>query len=176
MQNKIKLIIATIIQYSGALFLGWYFNHLIEMIIIIPLFFWFRSKYTKSFHGNTIWECTAFTLIMFFTIVLLAQPIHVSILLTVTLCYFTTEILYYIKDYLDFLKVKRFKIYIGMNKKVLEDKCKMFDLSEIETKVLVYYYCDQLKRWQIGNMLNYSEDNISKIKAKALDKFNHEPS
>lgn len=168
---KLKLLLCTILQFGGALALGWYFNHLIEIIIIIPLFFWFRSKYTKTFHANTMWLCTAYTLAMFTIIVLLAQPITVSIFLTIILCYFTTEILYFIKDYLDFLKVKDFKIYVGMSKTILEEKCKMYDLTEIETKVLIHYYCDKLKRWQIGNILNFSEDNVSKIKAKALEKF-----
>lgn len=168
---KLKLLLCTILQFGGALALGWYFNHLIEIIIIIPLFFWFRSKYTKTFHANTMWLCNAYTLAMFIIIVLLAQPITVSIFLTIILCYFTTEILYFIKDYLDFLKVKDFKIYVGMSKTILEEKCKMYDLTEIETKVLIHYYCDKLKRWQIGNILNFSEDNVSKIKAKALEKF-----
>lgn len=176
MKHKLKLILASILQYGCALFLGWYFNHLIEVIIIIPLFFYFRSKYTKTFHARTMWECTLFTISMFFIIVLLAQPIAISIFLTIILCYVTTEVLYFVKDYLDLLQVKRFKIYIGMNKQVLEQKCLMYNLTDIETKVLVYFYCDKLKRWQIGNILSYSEDNISKIKAKALEKFKKEPS
>ena len=38
-----------------------------------------------------------------------------------------------------------------------------------------YDYVDKLKRWEIGNLLNYSEDMISKIKEKALNKISKKP-
>lgn len=171
---KLKLLLCTILQFGGALALGWYFNHLIEIIIIIPLFFWFRSKYTKTFHANTMWLCTAYTLTMFTIIVLLAQPITLSIFFTIILCYITTETLYYIKDYLDLLKVKKFQIYRGMPKDILENKCKMYNLTDVETKIMIHFYCDKLKLFQIANILNYSEIRVSQIKKVILDKFNQE--
>lgn len=176
MKNKIKNILASILQFGGIILLGILFERLIEVLIIIPLFFWFRSKYTKTFHAKTIWYCTLYTLIMFLIICLIAQPVYISILITIILCFFTTEILFFLQDYIDLNKVKKFKIYKGMNKQVLIDKCKMFNLTDVEIQVLTMYYCDKLKRWQIGNVLNYSEDNISKIKEKALNKFKVEES
>ena len=171
MKNKIKYFSASFIQFSGIILLSILFERIIEVLIIIPLFFWFRSKYIKTYHSKTIWQCTLYTLIMFLIICLIAQPIYISIIITIILCFVTTELLFYIQDYLDFLKVKEFKIYKGMNKEMLLNKCKMYDLTDVETKVLTMYYCDKLKRWQIGNVLGYSEDNISKIKEKALNKF-----
>ena len=168
---KFKMIMYNIIQFGGALFLGWYFNHLIEIIIIIPLFFWFRSKYEKTFHAKTMFECTLYTLLMFFIIVLLAQPIAISILLTVILCYCTTEVLYYIRDYLDFLKVKKFQIYRGMDENIMKKKCAMYNLNDIETSIMVNFYCNKLKIFQIANILNYSEIRVSQIKKDNLDKF-----
>ena len=58
-----------------------------------------------------------------------------------------------------------------MNKDILIEKCKLYDLNDLEIKILVSYYCDGLKRWQIGNQLNYSEDRISQLKKQALDKL-----
>lgn len=171
MKNKIKYFLASFTQFIGIILLSILFERVIEILIIIPLFFWFRSKYTKTYHAKTIWQCTLYTLLMFLIICIISQPIQISILITIILCFLVTEFLYYLRDYLDFLKVKKFKIYKGMNKDVLLNKCKMYDLTEIETQVLTMYYCDKLKRWQIGNVLNYSEDNISKIKEKALNKF-----
>ena len=173
---KLKSLLATIIQFGGAIFLGWYFNHLIEIIITIPLFFYFRSKYTKTFHANTIWHCTAFTLIMFLIISLLSQPIAISICLTIILSFVNTEVLHHIKIYLDFLKVKKFQMYRGMPKDILRDKCEIFKLDEIETNVLIYFYCDKLKLWEIANILNYSEIRISQIKKDALNKFSEDSS
>lgn len=171
---KLKLALFTIIQYCGAIALGWYFSHLLEIIIIIPLFFWFRSKYTKSLHAKTMCQCTIYTLCMFFIIVLLAQPIAISIFLTIILCYVTTEVLYYVRDYMDFLKVKKFQIYRGMSKEILENKCKMYNLTEVETSIMIHFYCDKLKLFQIANILNYSEIRVSQIKKEVLNKFNQE--
>ena len=50
----------------------------------------------------------------------------------------------------------------------------IISLSELETKVLIFYFCDKLKRWQIGNLLNYSEETISRIKEKALQKMQND--
>lgn len=171
MKNKIKYFLASFIQFGGILLLSILFERIIEILIIIPLFFWFRSKYTKTYHAKTIWQCTLYTLLMFLIICIISQPIQISILITIILCFFVTEFLYYLSDYLDFIKIKKFKIYKGMNKATLVNKCIIYELTDLETQVLTMYYCDRLKRWQIGNVLNYSEDNISKIKEKALKKF-----
>lgn len=169
--KKFKLIIYSLIQYTTVLFLGWFYNRLLETLIIIPLFFYMRSQYTKTFHARTSLECTFFTIIMFYVLDELSLPVGTSILFIIVITYITVEILYHLSEYLDLIKVKKFKIYRGMNKDILIKKCELNNLSDIETQILVSYYCDKLKRWQIGNMLNYSEDRISQIKKEALDKL-----
>ncbi len=70
-----------------------------------------------------------------------------------------------------FKKRRKNKVCLGMNRELLLSMCKKKGLSEMETQVLVMFYCDRLPRWQIGKKLDYSEDNISKIKKRALDKI-----
>lgn len=70
-----------------------------------------------------------------------------------------------------FKRKKKIKVCIGMDRELLLAKCKEKDLTEKETQVLVMFYCDRLPRWKIGNKLGYGEDNISKIKKRALDKL-----
>ena len=72
---------------------------------------------------------------------------------------------------IEMLQVKKTNIDFNIERSILEKKCKLYNLTELETKVLIYYYVDKLKRWEIGNLLNYSEDMISKIKEKALNKI-----
>lgn len=168
---KTKYLLGTFVQFAGIFVLSYVFEKILEILIIIPLFFIFRSKYTKTFHANTMFQCSVYTLIMFIILCLLSLPICYSILSAVILCYATTNVLYYIRDYLDIKRIKCTKISVGMNKEKLLQVCKLYNLNELETQVLTLYYCDRLKRWQIGNKLNYSEDNISKIKKKALDKL-----
>jgi DNA-directed RNA polymerase specialized sigma subunit len=76
---------------------------------------------------------------------------------------------------IEMLQMKKTNIDFTIERSILEKKCKFYNLTELETKVLIYYYCDKLKRWEIGNLLNYSEDMISKIKEKALKKMEKKP-
>lgn len=59
----------------------------------------------------------------------------------------------------------------GISEEEMSILCKWHKLTPIETKVMILYYSRCLKLWEIGNELNYSEFNISKIKRRALDKF-----
>lgn len=72
---------------------------------------------------------------------------------------------------IEMLQIKKVNIDFNIERSILEKKCKFFNLTELETKILIYYFCDKLKRWEIGNQLGYSEDMISKIKDKALNKL-----
>ncbi len=168
---KQKDFLYTVLQISGIVVLSILFQRVLEVFIISILFFIFRRKYTKTFHAKTLRDCTLYTLIMFLIICLILPPLQSSYGVIIILCYVTTEALYFISDYLDLTKVKKFKIYKGMNKDILIEKCKLYDLNDLEIKILVSYYCDGLKRWQIGNQLNYSEDRISQLKKQALDKL-----
>ena len=76
---------------------------------------------------------------------------------------------------IEMLQLKKTNIDFNIERSILEKKCKLYNLTELETKILICYYCDKLKRWEIGNLLNYSEDMISKIKEKALNKINKKP-
>ena len=182
MINKIKILFYsipfpivlafyTIVQFGGVLVLSYFMDMLLETIIFIPLFFIFRRKYSKTFHKEDFVPCTTYTFIMFIIKNKISLPIPTSILLTVVLAYTTTDILYYIKDYMDVVNVKIIKIRRGMDKDLLISKCEQANLSEDETYVLIEYYCNRKKRFEIGMDLGYSEANISKIKEKALSKL-----
>lgn len=68
-------------------------------------------------------------------------------------------------------RLRDLEVVKGMNEKDLLAKCEMYGLSDIETKVLFMYYVERYTRNEIGIATNYSEDNISKIKKRALDKM-----
>ena len=176
MNKKLKYALALIIEVVGIIAIALIYKRIVEFFVITPLMLIFRRKYSKTFHAEEFIKCSYSTVILYFIIAKLGLPLEISIGLSVILAYITTEILFFIQDYKDLSGIKKVKIRIGMNKTILEEKCKLYNLSEIETKVLIYFYCDRLKRWQIGNILNFSEDNVSKIKAKALNKFKEEPS
>lgn len=177
LKNKIALegLFHSLLQLICIFTFAWFHDCIFEMCIVYVCFFYFRTKFTKQYHALTSWGCTFITIIVYYLISLWIPNKSTTLLLIIIFTYFINYISYCYKDYLDFLKVKKHKIYKGMNKKVLLNKCKMYNLTEIETKIMVMYYCDKLKRWQIGNVVGYSEDNISKIKEKILKRFQEEP-
>lgn len=168
---KIKIILLNVFVFLGLLLLGAIFNKFIEIGSTFILFYVFRSNYTKTYHADTLYLCSLYTLLIFLILCLINLPMHTSIGFTIIFVYLTTNFLYIIADYKELLKTKEVKVYRGMNRDVLTEKCKMYNLNDLETSILIMYYCDKLKRWQIGNILNYSEDRISQIKKSALDKF-----
>lgn len=176
MNKKLKYALALIIEVVGIISIALIYKRIVECFVITPLMLLFRRKYSKTFHAEEFLQCSVSTVILYYILARIGLPLEISIGLSVILAYITTEVLFFIQDYKDLIGIKQVKIRVGMNKTILEEKCKLYNLTDIETKVLIHFYCDRLKRWQIGNILNYSEDNISKIKAKALDKFKKEPS
>lgn len=84
------------------------------------------------------------------------------------------------KEYGEFLKkieliqLQSVKVDFNIERTLLIRKCKLYQLSTLEIKVLELYFCDKFKRWQIGNQLNYSEETISRIKEKALQKMQND--
>ena len=81
---------------------------------------------------------------------------------------------FYVRDYLD-LKDKfgasKVKISKGMNKDKLLEICKLNNLTDLETSILVYYYCDRLSLTIISHKLNYSYDYIATLKSKIMKKL-----
>lgn len=99
----------SILQFSFILFIGWYFDRLIEILIIIPCFFFFRSKFEKQYHSSTSWKCTKTTIIIFFIVGYISPSKSASILLDVMLSFLITNISFYVRDYLDIKYPKKKK-------------------------------------------------------------------
>jgi hypothetical protein len=69
------------------------------------------------------------------------------------------------KDYLEH-KVKKIKFYKGMLAEDIPDY-----LVGIEYEVIYQYYVKRYKLDKIAYNLNYSKDNINKIKAKVIKRY-----
>ena len=102
-KNRIFYSILLILQYAIIGFLAYFFDRILEVLTIIPLFFIFRSKYTKQFHAKSLFLCGCYTLIVFFIISIISTSKEISILASIFLTYFLTTISYYVRDYLDII-------------------------------------------------------------------------
>ncbi len=104
-----KIILISLIQFSFVFAVGWFFGHLLEMFIIVPCFFYFRSKFEKQYHAKDGWWCTLYTMIIFTIISLTSPEISLSIIMIVCFTYFVNLCSFYVRDYLDIKYPKRKK-------------------------------------------------------------------
>lgn len=104
-----EVVLISIIQLSFVLFVGWFFERLLEIIIIVPCFFYFRSKFEKQYHASDGWRCTLYTMVIFTIVSAISSNISISIMLIVILAYFINLISYYVRDYLDIKYPKKKK-------------------------------------------------------------------
>lgn len=170
--------INTLIQFSLIFTFAWFNDCLFEMSIIYLLFFIFRTRFEKQFHAKTTWLCTLYTIIIFYIVSLISPNKSVSLMLIVLFTYSINQISFYVRDYLDLqnaIKNKTSKNNIviskGMNKDLLLDYCKKAELNEMETNILIDFYCNRYSITKIAIKNEYSYDNIYLIKKKSLNKI-----
>lgn len=167
---KYKLLMDILI-YASSFGLAFLFYKEFETLFIFLAFHLCRGLFPKKLHLKSTISCIKLTLFIFSVAVLIVLPNEISkiapLILGVLICLIT----YFVQDYLDFLTRKDKGLVKGMSEEDMIKLCKEHRLTELETKVMILYYCKCMKRWEIGNELNYSQDNISKIKKRALDKL-----
>lgn len=175
MKRQIKYLIIGFTSNVLIFAIGWWQNRLIEMIIILVSFFYFRSKWDKQYHS---YHCFWVSLIVFYLIGRLSYNIGLSILIETITAYLITLISYHVKDYFDNKKElkklntkPKIKITRGMNKDLLYKMCADNYLNEEETKLMIYYYCDKMKLDAISIKLNYSEITIKRKKSELLKRL-----
>ena len=81
---------------------------------------------------------------------------------------------FYVRDYLDLrdrFNAKSVKITRGIDKDKLLEICGTSELSDLEIKILVYFYCDRLSLTAISYKINYSYDYVAELKSKAIKKI-----
>lgn len=179
LSNKIMLkgLFHSILQFIVIFSFAWYNNCIFEMSIIYICFFFFRTKFEKQFHAKTTWLCTIYTIIIFYIISYITPNKEKSILLIIIFTYNINNISFYVRDYLDLkdkFNIKKTSITKGMNKNLLLEICNISNLNELETNILVYYYCDRLSITAISYKLNYSYDYIAELKSKIIKKIGQE--
>lgn len=178
MKLKTKLILKglfhSILQTLLVLTFAWFNDCVFEMLIVYTCFFLFRTKFDKQYHALTSWGCTFITMIVFYVVSVTIPNKSISLLIVILFTYFINLMSFYARDYLDLkdkFKAKKVKITKGMNKDELLKICEMNNLSELETNILTYFYCERLSLTAISYKVNYSYDYVAEIKSKAIKKI-----
>lgn len=149
-------------------------DKILEAVFLFICYLALRYLFPKTWHSNNFYLCICTSISCFWIAITFLFPINVSILFSVVFGFVIGLILYLIQDYLDLknrFTIKKFEITKGMNKEKLKDICERFELSELETQILTYFYCDRLSLTKISYKIGYSYDNTYLLKKKALNKI-----
>lgn len=170
----IKGLFHSILQLLLIFTFAWFNDCFLEMMIIYVCFFLFKSKFEKQFHAKTTWLCTLYTMIVFYIVSNITPKLHISILLIILFTYNINYISFHIREYLDLkdrFKASKVEITKGMAKNKLLEICKLNNLNELETNILVYFYCDRLSLTVISHKVSYSYDYVAELKSKIIRKI-----
>lgn len=170
----LKGLFHSILQFIGIFAFAWYQDCLFEMAIIYCCFFIFRNTFEKQYHASTTWLCTLYTFIVFYIVSNIAPNKALSLLLIVVFTFSLNLISFMVRDYLDLrdrFKAIKVEIAKGMARDKLLNICNENNLNELETNILLYYYCDRKSLTYIANKLHYSYDYIAELKSNIIKRI-----
>lgn len=181
-KNKISLhhklilkgLFHSVLQFGVIFAFAWFKNCIFEMAVIYCCFFIFRSLFEKQYHATTTWLCTIYTFAVFFIVSNITPKKELSLLLIICFTYIINCISFLVRDYFDLkdkFKAMKVKISKGIDKNKLKEICKFNNLTDLETNILVYYYCDRMSLTAISHKLHYSYDYIAELKSKIIKKI-----
>ena len=169
--NKIKILydILGIIEIALIYLIAWFNSRLLEVSIIIPLFFIYRSKYEKQWHAETLFKCACYSVVLFFFITLFIPSKNISIFCSVFMPYIITKISYYVKDYNDKNKLLTKKLE---SMTFDEMKARFTTYTEYELNA-VYSYINRGDKLadNIAMKYNYSTRQLQRIIKKMKDEL-----
>ena len=147
------------------------FNKWLEMFMFVISYSFIRNEFVKAIHGSDFTEsankgiiyCRIITFIVEIISVLFICNLNISKYINIILAVVLGIINFFAKDYLEY-KIKKMVFYKGMKEIPKE-------LKGIEYEIMYQYYIKRYKLDKIAMNLNYSVDNIKKIKAKILKRY-----
>ena len=160
-----------ILIYASSFGLAFLIDKVFETLFVFISFHLFRGLFPKQLHLKSTISCVKLTLFIFSTAVLVVVPNELSKIAPIVLGMLICLITYFVQDYMDLITRKQKGLVKGMSEEDMIKLAKEHSFTELETKVMILYYCKCMKRWEIGNELNYSQDYIAKVKKRALDKL-----
>lgn len=125
-------LIFSIITYGSILIISFFYNKMLEITISIICFHIFRKYDTKTYHATTSIKCFIVSIITFIVMNNVTLPVEKSAISAILLSYLLTKIMYYIQDYIDYLR----------ERKMVKDLKPLEDLSFEELKEVYNEYSD----------------------------------
>ena len=170
---KIKNLILSLLHLILVLIVAFISDKLIEFLTFMITYTLIRDEFTKAVHGSDfttsaskgIVLCRIITTCVQLISIIFLVKIDISKYINIGLAGCLGVINFFAKDYLDY-RIKKIKFYKGM---LAEDI--PVELVGIEYEIIYQYYVKRYKLDKIAYNLNYSVDNIKKIKAKIIRRY-----
>ena len=144
-----------------------FLNHtVIECIFILSSFLITKKVFGKPFHFNSASKCFIVSNLTYYMLNRITFNIGISfvipISLGIALSYFTSLLV---------KKTEEVKLYRGMKENVLREICVDYNLTSVETDILIDFYSNKMSLVKLSLKYNYSKDAIWKKKKAALLKI-----
>lgn len=153
--------------------IAYIFDKLFETIIFILTYGLIRCDFTKMIHGSDFTKSAHKGIIYCRIITFLVQTISIIFIFKINISKYINLILAFLLGVINYIGkcfiekcVKKTIFYKGMK---IDELPK--DLKGIEYEIIYQYYVKRYKLGYIAYNLNYSIDNIKKIKSKILKRY-----
>lgn len=152
-------------------FIAWFNERLLEVSIMIPLFFIYRKRWEKQFHAKTLFKCATYSVILFAIISLTIPSKNISIFVSVFAPYFITFCSYHLRNYLDMQNLLSKKLESMTFKEMKE---RFTNLTDYEINCAYEYINRKINGRLADNIAmkyGYSTRHIQRIIKKMKDEL-----
>lgn len=164
---KAELLIKTIVGYAVILvalfFVSWLVDKVINAVIILMSYGGTRWVFPLTYHAKTDKGCIMFTIACFSIAIIIALPIHITIVSSVLIGMAISAFLFFLQYFLDLLKAYKDRekedLY-KLTEKELRQYGASKGLSELQQDILVNRIIDHLKISEICAYRNYGRTTI----------------
>lgn len=171
---RIKNLLLDFVYYAIVFLFAWLFDKVLEISCFILTYTLIRNEFSKAIHGKDFTESSYKGIVYCRYITFCIQLISLVFLITIDLSKYINLILAFIlgiinffaKDYLEYVIATKVVFYKGMKAHELPK-----DLAGIEYDIMYYYYVERYKLDKIALCVNYSVDNVKKLKAKIIKRY-----
>lgn len=171
---RIKNLLQDFIFYAIIFILAYLFNKMFEITCYILTYTAIRNEFSKAVHGKDftssaykgIKYCRYITFCIQLISLIFLITIDLSKYINLILAFILGIINFFAKDYLEYIISTKIVFYKGMKE---EDLPK--DLYGIQYQIMYQYYVKRYKLDKIALNVNYSVENVKKIKAKIIKRY-----
>lgn len=169
---KLFALMLAVFQFMLVFTLCYFINNTTwQFVVIFISFCVLRLVFGKSYHCNSIINCTSLSCLVFVIATRLSLPAYISILCNVIIGLLLAYLMYILYYFNKSINSQGVVLSRGMSLEALIEMCSNLQLNEMEMKILTEYYVKRKSLQSIAMAVGYSKINVSKIKQKAVKKI-----